>query len=128
MDMSHRRRRSRPEQHFELQHVAFPQRRPQTRQLDPDMRRRKVQRFLVKNVPPIPVPDCDSPNCQCSYIRYKDRRLWTEDRRARFSRNADVYRQGDRKDRRRVEDRRVSADSRARSFDADLDDFESWYK
>ena len=85
------------------------------------------QRFLVRNVPPIPVPDCDSPDCRCTYIRYKDRRLWTEDRRAHYSLSTDLYRKGDNDDRRRRKDRRVSAESVARS-PGSADDFESWFK
>ena len=92
------------------------------------MKRIAGQRFLVRDVPPIPVPDCDSPECRCTYVRYKDRRLWTEDRRALYSRSADQYRRGEREDRRKVPDRRVSEGSSTRKFDSSLDDFESWFK
>jgi len=85
------------------------------------------QRFLVRNVPPIPVPDCDSPDCQCTYVRYKDRRLWTEDRRAHYSLSTELYRLGDNCDKRKRKDRRVSRESVARSLTV-ADDFESWFR
>jgi len=85
------------------------------------------RRFLVRDVPPIPVPDCDSPDCKCFYIRFKDRRLWVEDRRAHFSLSTDLYRKGDNEDRRKHKDRRVSKESVARGATS-LDDFESWFK
>jgi len=85
------------------------------------------QRFLVRNVPPIPVPDCDSPDCQCTYIRYKDRRLWTNDRRSQYGLSMDLDRKGDKNDRRKRKDRRVSKESVARSLSRE-DDFESLFK
>ena len=85
------------------------------------------QRFLVRNVPPIPVPDCDSSDCQCTYVRYSDRRLWAEDRRAYYSVSTDLYRRGNKGDRRKRKDRRVSEESVARSFSA-ADDFETLFK
>jgi len=85
------------------------------------------RRFLVRDVPTIPVPDCDVTGCKCTYIRFKDRRLWVEDRRAHYSLATDLYRKGDKQDRRRRKDRRVSEESVARGATAQ-DDFESWFK
>ena len=82
-------------------------------------------RFLLGDVPLIPVPDCTSSECKCSYTKYKDRRSWSADRRAHFtlhneSRNADSS------ERREKEGRRTSDDA---TGDASDDfDFESWAK
>lgn len=84
-------------------------------------------RFLVREVPRLPVPDCDKPNCQCSYIRYNDRRIWTEDRRAFYSLHSSHYIQGESKDRRKSEFRRA-ADASAGAASGSLDDFESWFQ
>jgi len=85
------------------------------------------QRFLVRDVPPIPVPDCDKPNCQCSYVRYRDRRHWTEDRRATYSLKTSHYIQSDSKERRLVQDRRAADESTGAASNS-LEDFESWFE
>ena len=85
------------------------------------------QRFLVSNVPRIPVPDCDQPSCQCTYSRYNDRRLWTEDRRAFYSLKTSHYIQGDNKERRKVQDRRAADNADGAAPDS-LEDLESWFK
>ena len=84
------------------------------------------QRLLLREVPRIPVPDCDKPNCTCSYVRYNDRRLWTEDRRAFYGFKTSHYIQGDSRERREVQDRRATKESVAGESDS-LEDFESWF-
>ena len=82
-------------------------------------------RFLLSDVPLIPVPDCTLPDCKCSYIRYKDRRSWSEERRALFKLHNEP-RTGDSSERRKNEGRRASDDE---TGDASDDfDFESWGK
>jgi hypothetical protein len=84
------------------------------------------QRLLLRNVPLLPVPDCDKPNCKCSYVRYNDRRLWSEDRRAFYSLKTSHYIQGDSKERRKMQDRRTTQDAVAGASDS-LEDFEAWF-
>jgi hypothetical protein len=84
------------------------------------------KRLLLRDVPLIPVQDCDKPNCSCSYTRYSDRRLWTEDRRAFYSLKTSHYIQSDSKERRYVQDRRATQDFVAGASDS-LEDFESWF-
>jgi hypothetical protein len=31
-------------------------------------------RFLYRSAPPLPLPECDSPECHCTYSHYSDRR------------------------------------------------------
>ena len=38
------------------------------------------ERFLASDAPMFPLADCDSPNCQCRFVHYKDRRA-RDDRR-----------------------------------------------
>lgn len=38
------------------------------------------QRFLSKEAPPIPLPECDAANCRCRYVHFEDRRQ-NDDRR-----------------------------------------------
>jgi hypothetical protein len=85
------------------------------------------QRFLVRDVLRLPVPDCDKPNCQCSYVRYNDRRIWTEDRRAFYSLKTSHYIQSENKERRKTEDRRAANESAGAASDSP-EDYESWFK
>ena len=85
------------------------------------------QRFLVRDAPRLPVPDCDKPNCQCSYVRYNDRRLWSEDRRVFYSLKTSHYVQSDNKERRKSQGRRA-ADESVGAESYSLEDFESWFK
>jgi hypothetical protein len=39
-------------------------------------------RFLAREAPILPLQDCTSPQCTCSYARYRDRRGFNGDRRA----------------------------------------------
>jgi hypothetical protein len=41
------------------------------------------QRFLAKEAPPLPLPDCDAGLCECHYRHHKDRRAGS-DRRSPF--------------------------------------------
>lgn len=34
------------------------------------------QRFLAKDAPPLPLPDCDATRCECRYIHFDDRRKY----------------------------------------------------
>jgi hypothetical protein len=100
---------------------------------DPDcacdaVKRIAGKRFLVSKVPTIPMPDCDQSECKCTYVRYRDRRHWSADRRSFYSLQTEIYRSEGGEDRRKKEDRRVSEESVAsRHLDASLEDFESWY-
>lgn len=83
------------------------------------------KRFLVCDVPPIPVPDCTSANCQCSYVRHNDRRSWYEDRRALFSLKADLHTIGGNTERRSKEGRRADDETTFAASDASFD-FAQW--
>lgn len=41
-------------------------------------------RFLAREAPRLPLPDCDFPNCRCKFVQYPDRRSKT-DRRSPFA-------------------------------------------
>ena len=51
----------------------------------PAVRDIEGQKFLVRNVPTVPVPDCTSRDCECRYARHTDRRGISEDRRSFYS-------------------------------------------
>ena len=42
------------------------------------------KRFLSKEAPPIPLPDCDGRDCECTFMHYPDRRSG-KDRRSPFT-------------------------------------------
>lgn len=48
-------------------------------------------RFLLDEVPHIPVADCTSRKCTCTYLRHNDRRNKYEERRAEFSALTNAY-------------------------------------
>ncbi|MCB1687492.1 MAG: hypothetical protein KDI33_03365 [Halioglobus sp.] len=48
-------------------------------------------RFLMDEVPHIPVPDCTSRKCTCTYLRHEDRRNKFGNRRAEFSKLTNAY-------------------------------------
>lgn len=79
------------------------------------------QRFLVREVPAIPLRNCDSPSCKCSYVRYRDRRGVNEDRRALFSLNTDLHSLGGEDERRAQRGRRSEDDPHFAASDADFD-------
>lgn len=85
------------------------------------VRKLEGQRFLVRDVPSIPLPDCDAPECKCSYERFKDRRMWDGERRAFYSMQTQLY-GADGGDNRRKKGRRSSDESIA-----DKDEFESLF-
>lgn len=63
------------------------------------------KRFLSRDAPPIPLPSCTSPECDCVYVHYDDRR--SRQRRDVFLHGA--YRQGERNlERRRQTGRRFT--------------------
>ena len=77
-------------------------------------------RFLVQSVPTIPVPDCTSRNCKCSYVRHKDRRGLSEDRRALYSLNTDLYTIGGGRELRMQRGRRIGDKSIFAASDAEF--------
>ncbi|MEH6593133.1 MAG: hypothetical protein V7746_22880 [Halioglobus sp.] len=79
----------------------------------------KGQRFLVREVPKLPLQDCTSPNCQCSYTRYKDRRVFGAERRALYSLKSDLHILGGEKEQRMTEGRRSTDESTFSASDAD---------
>jgi hypothetical protein len=79
------------------------------------------KRFLLHEVPRIPLADCTSRKCTCSYVRYKDRRSWTTNRRAEFSMHTRLYATHGNTDRRQKIGRR--ADDRSSVVDYD---FSNW--
>lgn len=83
------------------------------------------RRFLVNEVPRIPVPDCTLPNCKCSYVRYKDRRSWGEDRRALFSLKTSLFVASSSDERRKIEERRAYEESTVEASD-DSHNFKEW--
>ena len=83
------------------------------------------KRFLVRDVPPIPMPDCTSASCQCSYMRHNDRRSWYEDRRALFSLKADLHTIGGEQERRSKDGRRADDETTFAASDASFD-FAEW--
>ena len=83
------------------------------------------KRFLVRDVPPIPMPDCTSASCQCSYVRHNDRRSWYEDRRALFSLKADLHTIGGEQERRSKDGRRADDETTFAASDASFD-FAEW--
>jgi hypothetical protein len=50
---------------------------------------RGSNRYLVAEALPIPLPECTSPKCECTYVHHGDRRDGIRDRRAKISLNAD---------------------------------------
>ena len=85
------------------------------------------KRFLSRDVPLIPLPDCTSPNCKCTYIRHKDRRDWSLDRRESFMSQSNHYTAGGNDERREKVDRRADAESDFAESD-EIFDFDSWDK
>jgi hypothetical protein len=84
------------------------------------------KRLLVSEIPKIPVPDCTSPNCKCTYVRYRDRRSEYNDRRSfTVMRGSNLYTQTGNKERRRTEDRRKSDSSNYGASEESLE-FEKW--
>lgn len=48
-------------------------------------------RFLLSDLPRIPLPNCTSPQCRCTYSHYNDRRNPLDERRAPFSMRTNLY-------------------------------------
>ncbi|MFT6288920.1 MAG: hypothetical protein ACJA09_003686 [Alcanivorax sp.] len=65
------------------------------------------KRFLVSDTPLLPLLDCTSQKCNCTYIHHPDRRDFEEDRRLFSTLKASVFSDGDNKERRGKHDRRV---------------------
>jgi hypothetical protein len=82
-------------------------------------------RFLSSgNVPKLPLADCASATCNCSYVRHKDRRTTQGDRRAPFSIRTDLYNLATESERRVKKGRRESDWSSDAASDLDYADFE----
>ena len=48
-------------------------------------------RFLLDDVPHIPLAECTSRKCTCTYVRHRDRRNKYQERRAEFSALTNAY-------------------------------------
>jgi hypothetical protein len=71
---------------------------------------RTGQRFLAKEAPPLPLPECDATQCECHYRHHKDRRA-RSDRRSPFGSGGLSSATGRYdKERRKGSDRRKGAD------------------
>ena len=68
----------------------------------------KIQgkRFLLRDVPQLPLRTCTNSHCSCTYDRHKDRRNFTQDRRALFSLKTDLHVLGGDQEKRGVNGRR----------------------
>jgi hypothetical protein len=68
------------------------------------------KRFLDadKNIPLIPLPNCDTPKCSCTYAHYLDRRNTDEIRRAPHGLKSQLYPQIENVERRLKRGRRTS--------------------
>ena len=83
------------------------------------------QRFLSSGtVPKLPLADCASTTCDCSYIRHEDRRTSQGDRRAPYSMRTDLYNLARESERRVRKGRRESDWSGNAASDLDYADFE----
>ena len=85
------------------------------------------KRFLSSEVPLIPLPDCTSPNCKCTYIRHQDRRDRSKDRRESFISQSSQYTASGNDERREKVDRRAEEESAFAETD-EIFDFDSWDK
>ena len=68
----------------------------------------KIQgkRFLLRDVPLLPLPTCTNTSCSCTYDRHKDRRNSPQDRRAFFSLKTDLHVLGGDEEKRGINGRR----------------------
>ena len=82
------------------------------------------KRFLSSGVVPrLPLPECTAEKCQCSYVRHQDRRNGTDERRAVYSLQTDLYSVSNSQERRAKTGRRES-DGASGIADMDYNDFE----
>jgi hypothetical protein len=83
------------------------------------------KRFLSSGfVPKLPLADCASTTCNCSYVRHEDRRTTQGDRRAPFSMRTDLYNLATESERRVKKGRRESDWSSNAASDLNYADFE----
>jgi hypothetical protein len=66
------------------------------------------RRFLLSDVPHVPVPGCTGRKCGCAYERYLDRRDQNGDRRAEYSALSSAYTTHGNTERRRHRERRAA--------------------
>ena len=64
------------------------------------------RRFLLRDVPQLPLRACTNLNCGCSYERHRDRRNSPQDRRAFFSLKTDLHTLGGDEEKRGITGRR----------------------
>lgn len=84
------------------------------------------RRFLLREVPRLPVADCTMRKCECSYVRFRDRRSNSADRRALFSVMTNMYTTIGNDERRSRAGRREIEESAAYSGAAAIYDNENW--
>jgi hypothetical protein len=82
-------------------------------------------RFLVRDVPLIPVPNCTMRKCKCAYVRFNDRRNLSEGRRSEFSIRTNMYTTSGNDERRRKIGRRAGEQSNSVATTAHYN-FENW--
>ena len=68
------------------------------------------QRFLMseRNVPPLPLPNCDAAKCACTYSHFEDRRDKDGDRRGPVGLNSELHRYRGQVEQRKTRGRRAS--------------------
>ena len=81
------------------------------------------QRYLSREVPQVPLPECTSARCDCRYQRHEDRRT-SGDRRSPFGLQADLYHLDEHEERRQRHVGRRRTDSAGQAVDFDYDDIE----
>jgi hypothetical protein len=64
------------------------------------------RRFLLRDVPQLPLHACTNASCSCSYERHRDRRNSPQDRRAFFSLKTDLHTLGGDEEKREISCRR----------------------
>jgi hypothetical protein len=77
-------------------------------------------RFLLSGVPKLPLADCTSEHCSCSYSRYKDRRSVMDERRALLSLRTDLHSLSDDHERRELVGRRSNDEALFDASDSDI--------
>lgn len=82
-------------------------------------------RMLLSEVPLLPLPDCTSPNCGCSYVRFNDRRDGDEDRRLLHRFRTDMFTISGNEERREGDDRRAEARAAVAALNSSSE-FDAW--
>lgn len=66
------------------------------------------KRFLPADLGPLPLADCNSPKCNCTYVHHDDRRSAEGDKRAPSALSTDLYHTSGKPERRTRKGRRES--------------------